>query len=186
MPIPPFRYFVCPTPSGQAAVGVSVAKNHHLPGTGSQLFRGKVASFEDDLRGGSYTIHYDDIDMDSMDSSEFETSFNLGMTPQERENAYIASLRIILIRRLKDEEELERLTMYARDCRFTDDVHRPKWELHRILIDMLHCLMRMHEKVLFLIYFAAMNRLSGTPERLFETLDSLSAKTRVIAKLPPK
>ena len=82
MPIPPFRYFVCPIPSGQAAVGVNVAKYHHLPGRGSQLFRGKVASFEDDLRGGSYTIHYDDIDMDSMDSSEFETSFNLGDTPR--------------------------------------------------------------------------------------------------------
>jgi hypothetical protein len=186
MPIPPYRYFVCPTPSGQAAVGVNVAKYHHLNGRGSQLFRGIVASFEDDFRGGSYTIHYDDIDMDSMDSSEFETSFNLGMTPLERENAYITSLRKILIRRLMDEEELERLTMYARDRRFTDDVNRPKWEPHRILIDMLHCLMRMHEKVLFLIYFAAMNRLSGNSQRLLETLDSLSAKTRVIAKLPPK
>ena len=186
MPIPPLRYFVCPAPSGQAAVGVNVAKYHHLPGRGSQLFRGKVASFEDDFHGGSYTIHYDEIDMDSMDSSDLETSFNLGMTPEERENAYITSLRTILIRRLMDEEELERLTMYARDRRFTEDVNRPKWEPHRILIDMLHCLMRMHEKVLFLIYFAAMNRLSGTPERLLETLDSLSAKTRVIAKLPPK
>jgi hypothetical protein len=186
MRIPPFRYFVCPTPLGQAAVGVNVAKYHHLPGTGSQLFRGKVASYEDDFHGGSYTIHYDDIDMDSMDSGDLETSYNLGMTPEERENAYITSLRKILIRRLMDEEELERLTMYARDRRFTDDVNRPKWEPHRILIDMLHCLMRMHEKVLFLIYFAAMNRLSGTPERLLETLDSLSAKTRVIAKLPPK
>ena len=186
MPIPPLRYFVCPAPSGQAAVGVNVAKYHHLPGRGSQLFRGKVASFEDDFHGGSYTIHYDEIDMDSMDSSDLETSFNLGMTPEERENAYITSLRTILIRRLMDEEELERLTMYARDRRFTDDVNRPKWEPHRILIDMLHCLMRMHEKVLFLIYFAAMKSLSGTPERLLETLDSLSAKTRVIAKLPPK
>jgi hypothetical protein len=186
MPIPPLRYFVCPAPSGQAAVGVNVAKFHHLPGRGSQLFRGKVASFEDDFHGGSYTIHYDEIDMDSMDSSDLETSFNLGMTPEERENAYITSLRTILIRRLMDEEELERLTMYARDRRFTDDVNRPKWEPHRILIDMLHCLMRMHEKVLFLIYFAAMNRLSGTPERLLATLDSLSAQTRVIAKLPPK
>ncbi len=45
MPIPPLRYFVCPTTSGQAAVGVNVAKYHHLPGRGSQLFRGKVASF---------------------------------------------------------------------------------------------------------------------------------------------
>lgn len=186
MPIPPLRYFVCPAPSGQAAVGVNVAKYHHLPGRGSQLFRGKVASFEDDFQGGSYTIHYDDIDMDSMDSSDLETSFNLGMTPEERENAYITSLRTILIRRLRDEEELERLTMYARDRRFMDDVNRPKWEPNRILIDMLHCLMRMHEKVLFLIYFAAMKSLSGTPEKLLESLDSLSAKTRVIAKLPPK
>ena len=186
IPIPPLRYFVCPTPSGQAAVGVNVAKYHHLPGRGSQLFRGKVASFEDDFRGGCYTIHYDDIDMDSMDSREFETSFNLGMTFEERDSAYILSLRQILIRRLMDEEELERLTMYARDQRFSEDVNRPKWEPHRILIDMLHCLMRMHEKVLFLIYFAAMKRLSGTPEILGETLDSLSAKTRVLAKLPPK
>ncbi len=164
----------------------NVAKYCHLSGTGSQLFRGKVASFEEDLHGGSYTIHYENIDMESIDSRDFEASFHLGMTSAERENAYILQLQQILIRRLKDEEKLERLTMYARDRRFTDNVNRPKWEPNRILIDMLHCLMRMHEKVLFLVYFAAMNRLSGSPDRLFETLDSLSAKTRVIAKLPPK
>ena len=113
IPIPPLRNFVCPTPSGQAAVGVNVAKYHLLPGGGSQLFRGKVASFEDDFRGGCYTIHYDDIDMDAMDCREFETSFNLGMTFEERDSAYILSLRQILIRRLMDEEELERLTMYV-------------------------------------------------------------------------
>ena len=120
MPIPPYRYYVCPTPSGQAAVGETVAKYHHLAGTGSQLFRGKVASFEEDLHGGSYTIHYDNKDQESMDSFDFEASFHLGMTSAERENAYIVKLRQILIRRLKDEEELERLTMYARDRRFWD------------------------------------------------------------------
>ena len=103
-------------------------------------------------------INYDEIDMESMDCEEFEISFHLGMTAEEREISYVLHLREILKLRLIDEEELERLTMYARDPRFMEDVNRPKWEPSRILIDMLHCLMRMHEKVLFLLYFAGMNR----------------------------
>ena len=34
-----------------------------------------------------------------------------------------------------------------------------KHELGRVIMDMLHCPMRMNEKVLFMLYFAAMNRL---------------------------
>jgi hypothetical protein len=131
-------------------------------------------------------INYDEIDMESMDCQDFENSFHLGLTAEEREIAYVLHLREILKRRLIDEEELERLTMYARDPRFRDDVNRPKWETHRILIDMLHCLMRMHEKVLFLLYFAAMNRCAGNPALIGETLDRLTTKTRQIGKLPPK
>ncbi len=60
----------------------------------------------------------------------------------ELENAYVLSLRAILVRRLMEEEEYERWTMYARDERFELDVGRPKWELTRIVVCMLHCLMR--------------------------------------------
>ena len=186
MPIPPFRYFVCKPPVGIAAKGVHVGKSYRLPCGESHIYRGTCDAFEEDANGGRYIINYEEIDMESMDCQDFQTSFQLGITDEEREIAYILHLREILQRRLIDEEELERLTMYARDPRFSDDVNRPKWEPHRILIDMLHCLMRMHEKVLFLLYFAAMNRCAGNAALIDETLDRLTTKTREIGKLPPK
>jgi hypothetical protein len=39
-----------------------------------------------------------------------------------RETAYVVGLRDVLVKRLKEEEEYERLTMYARDDRFARDV----------------------------------------------------------------
>ncbi len=49
--------------------------------------------------------------------------------------------------------------MYARNTRFDIADMPTKHELGRVIMDMLHCPMRMNEKVLFMLYFAAMNRL---------------------------
>ena len=81
------------------------------------------------------------------------------MPPTQEHKAYIEQIRSLLVERLKLEEELERLTMYARDTRFDSDVVSTKLEMGRVILDMLHCPMRMNEKVLFMLYFAAMNRL---------------------------
>jgi hypothetical protein len=55
---------------------------------------------------------------------------------------------------LREEEELLKLQMYLRDERFRDldkDAgHRG--ELHKTVLDMLHCPMRTNEKVLTLLY----------------------------------
>ncbi len=59
-------------------------------------------------------------------------------------------LRKLLISRLQEEEELERLTMYAQDVRFNFDVAKTKHEVGRVVVDILHCPMRMNEKNLFL------------------------------------
>jgi hypothetical protein len=72
---------------------------------------------------------------------------------------YVLQLRRILVERLQLEEEYERLVMYARDTRFDIADIPTKHELGRVIMDMLHCPMRMNEKVLFMLYFAAMNRL---------------------------
>ena len=125
MPIPPFRYFRCIPPVGQAAKGAHVAKSYQLPCGGSHIYHGTCDSFQEDTNGGTYMINYDEIDMESMDCEEFEFSFHLGMTAEEREISYVLHLREILKLRLIDEEELERLTMHARDPRFTDHVNRP-------------------------------------------------------------
>ena len=75
--------------------------------------------------------------------------------------AYVSELRFLLVERLKLEDEYERLQLYSRDTRF-DLVHIPtKWDLSRVILDMLHCPMRMNEKILFMLYFAAMNRIAG-------------------------
>ncbi len=87
-----------------------------------------------------------------MNSREVQNAHNLAMDEDELEITYVSGLRNILVRTLKDEEEYERLLMYARDVRFEGDVGRPKWEHARIIVCMLHCLMWMHEKVLFLLY----------------------------------
>jgi hypothetical protein len=63
-------------------------------------------------------------------------------TPEQLEEAaYVKSLRCLLVERLKDEEEFVRLTMYARDVRFDANGGKPKWELGRLVLDMLHCLL---------------------------------------------
>ena len=83
-----------------------------------------------------------------------------GSRPGQLEHdPYVLQLRNILVERLKVEEEYERLVMYARDTRFDIADTPTKHELGRVIMDMLHCPMRMNEKVLFMLYFAAMNRL---------------------------
>ncbi len=106
-------------------------------------------------------------------------------THERRENdVYVTSLRRLLVERLKDEEEFERLTMYARDVRFNANGGKPKWELGRLVLDMLHCPMRMNEKFLYMLYFAAVNR-CGTKRLWGPLLDELSAKVRLIGSLSP-
>ncbi len=105
---------------------------------------------------GACTQYYDDGSRERMDTREYTKCYQLHKDDELRETAYVVGLRDVLVKRLKEEEGYERLTIYARDDRFARDVIRPKWEAHRIVICMLHCLMRMHKKVLFLLYFAAM------------------------------
>ena len=104
------------------------------------------------------------------------------LTPEHK--AYVAVLRSLLVERLKLEEELERLTMYARDTRFDSDVVATKLEFGRVILDMLHCPMRMNEKVLFMLYFAAMNR---HPKKCDwqPVLESMTTILRRIGDLPP-
>jgi hypothetical protein len=136
---------------GAGAVGAHVVKYMNVAGRGQQLFRGTVSGFKQDRNGGLYSIRYEGCQGESLNTTEFQTSYNLAEAADELENAYVLSLRDRLVRRLKEEEEYERWTMYARDDRFVLDVGRPKWELTRIIVCMLHCLMRLHEKVLFLL-----------------------------------
>jgi hypothetical protein len=51
---------------------------------------------------------------------------------------------------LREEEEWQQMVMYRRDQRFRGVAETPdaKLELDRVVLDMLHCPMRMHEKVL--------------------------------------
>ena len=98
--------------------------------------------------------------------------------------AYVDGLRSLLVERLKLEEEYERLLMYSRDSRF-DSVDLPiKLDLSRVILDMLHCPMRMNEKVLFMLYFAAMNRLPNKCD-WEPVLENMSNIVRRIGDLPP-
>jgi hypothetical protein len=98
--------------------------------------------------------------------------------------AYVSELRFLLVERLKLEDEYERLQLYSRDTRF-DLVHIPtKWDLSRVILDMLHCPMRMNEKVLFMLYFAAMNRFAGNKKGWQPVLESMTNILRRIGDLP--
>jgi hypothetical protein len=78
---------------------------------------------------------------------------------QQEHKAYVQHLRALLVARLQLVEEYKRVTLYLRDTRFNPNVMKMKWEAGRVILDMLHCPMRMNEKVLYMLYFAAMNRL---------------------------
>ena len=102
---------------------------------------------------------------------------------QDEHETYIRSLRVLLVERLQLEEELERLIMYSRDERFDPTVFPAHHDLGRVILDMLHCPMRMHEKVLFMLYFAAMKRLPSK-EHWGPALDSMSDIIRRAGRLP--
>ena len=188
MPIPkrgiaPSTRRPCIHQMGNASIGAHVAKYFNVQGSGNTLFLGSVVAFRDNNNGGTYTIHYEDGDREYMDTSEFTIAFHRAKDEEEWEVEYILSLREILIKRLKEEEEYERLIMYARDVRFERDVNRPKWDHGRIIVCMLHCLMRMNEKVFFLLYFAAMKRCLGDPSERNIVMDLLTMKIRSIGNL---
>lgn len=102
---------------------------------------------------------------------------------QLEHDPYVLQLRRILVERLKVEEEYERLVMYARDTRFDIADTPTKHELGRVIMDMLHCPMRMNEKVLFMLYFAAMNRLPKKADWQ-PVLNSMTEIIRRIGDLP--
>jgi hypothetical protein len=129
-----------------------------------------------------YTILYDDGSREHMDTREYTKCYQLHKDDELRETAYVVGLRDVLVKRLKEEEEYERLSMYARDERFARDVSRPKWKAHRIVICMLHCRMRMHENVL-LLYFAAMKSSEDDLNERLKILDRMTAKTITIGNL---
>ena len=60
---------------------------------------------------------------------------------------------------LREEEEYQHLIMYRRDQRFrnTNDGYNHKLQMDRTILDMLHCPMRMHEKILNLLYNEILN-----------------------------
>ena len=63
-------------------------------------------------------------------------------------------LRSKLEHYLREEEEWQGMVMYRRDQRFKTQGHDATYkdELHRTILDMLHMPMRMHEKVLNVLY----------------------------------
>jgi hypothetical protein len=173
-----------PIRMGPATVGAHVAKYLRVRGRGEQvLHRGTVSAFRNDNDGGMHTIHYEDGGREVLDSHDFPFAYNLPNDEIYCENAYVLSLRDILVRRLQEEEEYERLMMYARDVRFERDVERPKWEHGRIIVCMLHCLMRMNEKVLFLLFFTAMKRTPDGSSERHNILDQMTAKIRCIGHI---
>ena len=167
----------------KASIGARVAKYFHVQGTGNTLFLGSVLAYRDDNNGGMYTIHYEDGDTEDMDTGEFTIAHHRAKDEEAWEVSYVLTLREILVKRLKEEEEYERLLMYSRDVRFERDINRPKWDHGRILVCMLHCLMRMNEKVLFLLYFAAMKRCVGDTGERNIILDLMTLKIRTIGNL---
>ena len=58
---------------------------------------------------------------------------------------------------LREEEEWEQMKMYRRDTRFSSTGEETSWEIDRTVLDMLHCPMRMHEKVLNMLYQEILN-----------------------------
>ena len=79
---------------------------------------------------------------------------------------------------LREEEEWQGMVMYRRDARFADCATNAayKQELDRTILDMLHCPMRMHEKVLNVLYSEILNGKTKTQVN--------STKRRVSAKKP--
>ena len=94
-------------------------------------------------------------------------------------------LRSTLELLLREEEEYLKLQMYVSDLRFKalidEEGHRS--ELHKTILDMLHCPMRTNEKVLNLLYEEVMEGAHKAEAR--ETLNRLTVAIRRIGDLPP-
>ena len=86
---------------------------------------------------------------------------------------------------LREEEEYLKLDMYVRDHRFTDLLQESghRTELHKTIIDMLHCPMRTNEKVLNLLYEEVTQGAHKAETKT--TLDSLTEAIRRVGELPP-
>ena len=86
---------------------------------------------------------------------------------------------------LREEEEYLKLDMYVRDHRFTDLLHDSghRSELHKTIIDMLHCPMRTNEKVLNLLYEEVTQGAHKAETK--STLDCLTEAIRRVGELPP-
>ena len=86
---------------------------------------------------------------------------------------------------LREEEEYLKLAMYARDDRFrnlaSESGHRS--ELHKTILDMLHCPMRTNEKVLNLLYAEVTQGAHKAEMKV--TLDTLTKALRRVGELPP-
>ena len=185
-------------PWGPLAIGAHVAKKFMMTRVVTQMFRGRVTAYRVDRRRNEdiYDILYDDGDKATMNSKQFSEAYTtalanpplpLGETDPELNQGLgndEIRLRALLISRLQEEEELERLTLYAQDKRFHSDVTKTKHELGRVVVDMLHCPMRMNEKILFLLYYAVMKRCGGDISGMNSDMARLSAKVRLIADLP--
>ena len=86
---------------------------------------------------------------------------------------------------LREEEEYLKLQMYVDDKRFRNLLNEPghRSELHKTIIDMLHCPMRTNEKVLNLLY-AEITQGAHKAETK-KPLDNLTAVLRRVGDLPP-
>jgi hypothetical protein len=86
---------------------------------------------------------------------------------------------------LREEEEYLKLQMYVADNRFRDLLHEPghRSELHKTIIDMLHCPMRTNEKVLNLLYAEITEGAHKAETK--ESLESLTVALRRVGDLPP-
>ena len=95
-------------------------------------------------------IKYCSVEMIKCDLVERKVNFRR-MTNEQMRNT--------LEKILREEEEYEHLIMYRRDKRFydTDTEYNHKLQLDRTILDMLHCPMRMHEKILNLLYGYILN-----------------------------
>jgi len=87
---------------------------------------------------------------------------------------------------LREEEEYIKLKMYVKDNRFKDLLTEPghRSELHKTIIDMLHCPMRTNEKVLNLLY-AEITQKGAHKGETKEALESLTVALRRVGDLPP-
>jgi hypothetical protein len=121
-------------PLGPLAIGAQVAKNFVLGGGVTKMFRRFVRSFEVDRRYGEDLcgIVYKDGDKEDLNSTQYQEAYSTAIqnpqTPSDQvlnDKARLreeARLRQILVARLQEEEEYERLTMYAQDLRFEKDI----------------------------------------------------------------